>query len=407
MPKNNKKQIKMKLSANKISRALAKMSTGGASKARASRARVMTKSQPAAFGPVSTIDTAPVAIGNSVRGASISCRNTKNGVTVTGRDFMFTAKGSGSITTWCTVGGTPITAACFTDSAIRNYMQLYQKFRVKKIIAHYITSSATSSTGDVLFYFQKNANSVYLNQTSSQLLPFVMSDPNTVLGPQWTNHSTSLDLLPTWKSTDYGMSSDLNQYSFGNLFLLSKTSTTDSPGYVIFDYEIEFAELQVSPRLLTLPIGRIQWYNSSFGLANQTTTANSTAVPGLQLRGNDISGSAATTPSGWTAGDVYKLVIDSTNSTYTNCTAANLFDLKTPNSNYVAFTIVDGTTFYAVVDGGGSSTIALYTTAEEAFALNAGSLLYGVTAAGNLTFALQCWISYVGSVNTNNTNPNF
>lgn len=41
------------------------------------------------MGPVSSISTAPVAIGNSVRGASCVSKQTPKGVVVMGRDFMF------------------------------------------------------------------------------------------------------------------------------------------------------------------------------------------------------------------------------------------------------------------------------------------------------------------------------
>jgi hypothetical protein len=386
----------------------------GMGKVIASRnAKSLAASNQRIFGPVTTIDTAPVAIGNSVRGVGVTTKQTKNGVILTGRDFMFSAKGSGTIATWCMVGGTPITAACFTDSAIRSYMQMYQKFKVRKIVAHYITSSATSSTGDVLFYFQKNANSVFINQTSTQLLPLVMSDKNTVLGPQWTNHSTELALGDdTWKSTDYGMNSDLNEYSFGNLFLLSKTSTTDSPGYVIFDYVIEFCELQVSPRLLTLPISRIQWSQCSLGRAGAAVTAASFLYPfnGIGPTANDISGIASALPSGITTGDVYKVIIDITNSNtgaWTNCTAANLISLQN-NGAYKAFTIIDGTTLYAVWDDNGGG-FYLHQTVESAFAnfatTGGNQLHYGVAAT--VTYNLQCWLSYVGSIGANNVTSNF
>jgi len=402
MPTKQKKTIKTKLAARKSAR----KSGASAKIIRASMKRLNT-SEPKAFGPVATIDTAPVAIGNSVRGATTRTINTTKGVRVIGRDFMFTALGSGSITTWVTVGGTPITAACFTDSVIRSYMQMYQLFKVRSITAHYITSSATSATGDVLFYYQKNANSVYLNQTSTQLLPFVMSDENTVLGPQWTNHSTRLNLLPTeWKSTDYGMSADLNQYSFGNLFLLSKTTTTDSPGYVLFDYDIEFSEMQVSPRLLTLPIGRIQYSFCNLGITSAAVTKDSNAVIAA-VKGSDISGATSALPSGLTTGDIYKVVIDLTNSSagsWSVVTASTLFDIPIGGVYNTAVSIADGTTLYAVFYS--TTNCAFYIDVETAFAQSSGNaLVYGAT--GTVTWNLQCMLSYVGSLGTANYKPNF
>ncbi len=156
------------------------------------------------FGPVSSITTAPVAIGNSVRGATKSIMKTTNGVRVRGRDFMFSPIGTGTIVTWTLCGGTPLTPAAFADSVIANYQRMYMKFRFHSVVVHYITSSPTSANGDVMFYYSKDRSSVFLNQTSNQLLPFVFTDQNTVLGPQWTNHSAKFLVSGGWKLTDYG-----------------------------------------------------------------------------------------------------------------------------------------------------------------------------------------------------------
>jgi len=375
---------------------------------KAPRRRILDTPHKQAFGPVTSISTAPVAIGNSIRGSGSVVKNITGGVSITGRDFMFPAKASGSISTWCMVGGTPITPAAFSDSYIRSFLQLYQKFRIRKIIAHYITSSSTSSTGDVLFYFQKNRDSVFLSQTSTQLLPFVMSDKNTVLGPQWSNHSTMLDVKGTWKSTDYGMEPLLDAYSEGELFLLSKTATTDSPGYVIFDYVIDFCEINVSPRLLSLPISRIQWSNTNLRFTTPTTI-QVTRMPFL-IAGNGIDGNAAVAPTGATIGDIYKVIIDVTNST----APTNSGGTAATFSNFVEFAVngrgggstytlplVDGTTLYAAYDG---TAFELFPNLNAA-ATNIDYALAGVT--GTNTVNLQCWVSYVTSVGVINLNPNF
>jgi hypothetical protein len=352
------------------------------------------------FGPISAIDTAPVAIGNSVRGSSAVVVQSKNGVTVRSRDFMFPAIGTGTVTTWTLCGGTPITPAVFSDSTLRQYMQQYQKYRWRSLTVHYITSSPTTANGDVLFYHQKNRESVFLNQTSTQLLPFVLNDDDTVIGPQWTNHSTALHIKGKWKSTDYGMTSELEQYADGDLFLLSKTSTTDSPGYVLFDYEVEFAEQQISPRLLALPLPRAQW--SQLNLGESVTATSNTTVPQLTVRGTNISGNASTLPSGATNGDIYKIIFDVTNGIApTGATNANMF-VASEQAGYVSFTVQDGTTLYAAYNG---SAFTLYENPEAAFTSATVSIRYGYTGA--LVNNYQCWLSLIGTISTTNFNPNF
>jgi hypothetical protein len=83
----------------------------------------------------------------------------------------------------------PITPCCLPSSILRNYCQMFNKFRVNKVIVHYITSSPTSQAGDVLFYYEKDRLAPMADYSSSSFLPYVLSDPHTVIGPQWTNHS--------------------------------------------------------------------------------------------------------------------------------------------------------------------------------------------------------------------------
>jgi len=362
------------------------------------RSKVKVPKKAKKFGPVATISTAPVAIGNSVRGSSSSVIPTSEGVRVVGRDFCFPATATGSVQTWTLCGGTPLTPAAFSDSVLSRYLQMYQKFKWNRLIAHYITSSPTSANGDVLFYHGKNRSSVFLNQTSTQFLPFVMSDEDTVIGPQWTNHSVDLHVTPQWKSTDYGMSSSVDDYSSGELFLMSKTSTTDSPGYVIFDYDVSFKELQISPRLLSLPVPRAQFTNVSVGGSAITLTAGSAMT--LANYGNTISGTASTIPSGCTNGDIYRVFIDLTNSATVPSGITTL--RSTEGGGYTTFSTQDGTTIYAVYNG---TNFVFYATIDSAITNGAG-LQYNATNTG-VTFTLQLWMSLVTTVASFNVNPNF
>lgn len=363
------------------------------------------------FGAVTRVNTAPIAIGNSVRGCKSMVTPIPNGVMVCGRDFCFAPIGSGSVTTWTLVGGTPLTPAAFSDAVLRQYMQMYQKFRWRRLTAHYITSSPTSANGDILFYRNKQRDSVFLSQTSTQLLPFVISDPDTVLGPQWTNHSCSMTVSSVWKSTDYGMTASANDYSDGELFLLSKTSTTDSPGYVIFDYEIEFAEMQISPRLLTLPLTRAQYFQTNLGIGAATATAGA-SVMALAPTGNNISSTAATYPSGYTAGDIYKVIFDITNSatgSWTGVTTSTAFRVRdvsgvATSASDINLTLVDGMTMYAILNSQGN--FCFCNTLDGAYA-GLQTIYYGASGSGTITFNIQCWLSLVGSLNTTNLIPNF
>lgn len=351
------------------------------------------KSKGVKFGAVSSITTAPVAIGNSLRGTAKKITNLKNGVLVKGRDYFSNTLGSGSITTWCCVAGSPLTPVAFVDSTVSNLARMYQKFRFKYVVVHYITSSPTSSNGDVLIYYNDNREVPFPNQTSSNFLPFMFSDDSVVMGPQWTNHTAIFNVKTDWKYTDYGTHCGMNEFSCGEVFLFSKTSTTDSPGYLLFDYELEFAEHRVSTRMLTFPITRIQYSNVNLGKATTSVTSGGAFLPGVV--GNNISGVVSAFPTGFTIGDIYKVIIDLTNSapgSWVNCSVANLLSEKNGGTTNAITLNSDGYVCYAVANT--ASSLQFYSSMESAYT-NGQVLYYGVTAT--VTYNLQCWISFIGS----------
>jgi hypothetical protein len=363
------------------------------------KAKQQQQSNPT-HGPITTITTAPVAIGNSIRGAQSQVIQTSKGCRVIGRDFGFacTASGLTTLNNWTQVGGMPLTPCCLPSTILRNYVQMYSEFAIKSITMHYITSSPTSSTGDILFYFNKNRDSSLPNCTDNSFLPFVLSDSHTIIGPQWTNHSAMILPVYQFRSTDYAMTAEGHDQAAGELFVYSKTSTTDSPGYIIFDYDIEFRELSVNPRSGILPVSRAQYNPISFGF-NSTAVTNLTTVASFTVTGNNIANLSSAMPTGTAVGDIFKVVFDVTNSTlvnpaWTNITPANAFAYSTG----AAFTIKDGTTLYAkYTQLGGSFPLTLYPSLAAAISSGA-VMLMGVTAT--VTFTLCANISLVYTENS-------
>lgn len=350
--------------------------------AKGNRVRLQAKkskrslSAPAAFGPISTINTAPVSVGNSVRGSAPRVTQTSDGARVVSRDFAFALSASYSaITGWELIGGMPITPAVLPSSILRNYCQMFNKFKVNSLTFHYITSSPTSQAGDVMFYFEKDRLAPLCDYSSSSFLPFVLSDPHTVIGPQWTNHSIILKPTRDWKSTLYGNQTDINEDAEGTMFFFSKTNAANSPGYLLIDYDITFKELSVNPRAGTLPISRGQSTFICLNNTGTTTTANSAAAWNINT-GKNIANSTSALPTGAITGDIYKCVLQITASTLVNAawagsttpTVSNMLQYGTTNR---AITLDDGFTCY--MSWNASSTVGLFPTLESAVA-NADSL---------------------------------
>lgn len=322
----------------------------------------------AGFGAVSTINTAPVSVGNSVRGSQPRVSQTTDGARVVGRDFAFALSGTAAaVTNWELIGGMPVTPACLPSSILRNYTQMFNKFKVNRLTVHYITSSPTSQAGDVLFYFEKDRFAPMCDYSNSSFLPYVLSDPHTVIGPQWTNHSITLKPAKDWKTTLYGQQTDLNEDSEGTIFFFSKTNAANSPGYLLIDYDIQFKELSVNPRAGTLPVARAQSTFVSFRF-NGASVVNT--VRQFGLAGNNVAGQVSTAPNGSINGDIYKIILQVTASQLVNPawsgtvtpTAANLLQYGSSNRT---LSIDDGTTFYAMRDAT-SGLWVFYATMEGA-----------------------------------------
>jgi len=322
-----------------------------------SKRRAKTPRAPANFGPVSAIATAPVSIGNSIRGSQPRVSQTTNGARVVGRDFAFALSSTAAaVTNWELIGGMPITPCALPSTVLRNYCQMFQKFKVNRLVAHYITSSPTSQAGDILFYYERDAVNPFMDYSNSSFLPFVLSDPHTTIGPQWTNHSIAIKPTPDWKTTAYGLQSDLNEDKTGSLFVFSKTNAANSPGYLLLDYDISFKELSVNPRSGVLPIARAQSNFVCF-TSPSTLTAGST-INWTITTGKNVANSTSVAPTGVTSGDIYKVVLQVTSSTLVNSawsgsvtpTTSNLLQYGTSN---LAITIDDGFTLYcSTLDGG-------------------------------------------------------
>lgn len=367
----------------------------------------MSRRKQSRFGAISTISTAPVAIGNSVRGSAPITMPVKDGVRAVGRDFAFSMLGTvAAANDWTCVGGFPVTPSVLQTSILRSYAQMYAKFKVNKINAHYITSSPTTQAGDILFYYERDRNGPMVDSTSNGFLPYVLSDPHTIIGPQWTNHTLVVEPSDDWNTTNYGMTTDLNEDSCGSIFLFSKTASASSPGYVLIDYDITFTELSINPRAGILPISRGKWSATTLHGSGAVTAAVSPFEVGIL--GTNINGTDAAAPVGLLTGDIYKVFFDVTNSTISGTNPSwnisggtlnntNVLQIPVNSANSVPITIDDGFTCYAAFLT--TSICRLYATYANA---QAGALPLVWGATGNVVaFDVCVWMSYVGSNNAN------
>jgi len=362
------------------------------------------------FGPVSAITSAPVAIGNSLRGTKPVVSVTADGCRIQGRDFAFQASATANaVTDWTLIGGLPLTPSVMPTTALRSYAQMYGFFRFNAIAVHYITSSATSQEGDVMFYYERDRTGPGIDTTSSSFLPFVLSDPHTTLGPQWTNHTAIIKPDPEFKSTNYGTNADLNEEANGSVFLFSKTTSANSPGYVIIDYDITFKQLQMNPRAGLLPVSRGQW--TSVALA-QTGGITVGSLATFSLTGkNTVAGIGSIVPAGTTSGDIYKVVLDVTNSLIVNTawngvTPAVLLrtEINGTGSSTQNVNLDDGFTFYITVPDSSATACSAHTTLQSALTSGTTGNLEWSASVVAPNIGLCAFVSLVYSIGTRQQN---
>lgn len=356
-------------------------------------------------GAVTAINTAPVSIGNSVRGSEPRITHAKDGARVVGRDFAFSlGSTAASVVGWELIGGMPISPCVLVSSGLRSYSQLCQFFKVNRFVIHYITSSTTAQAGDVVFYYNRDPSNPFLDYTNSAFLPTVLSDSHTVLGPQWTNHSAMLNCDGKWRSTAFGMNADLSEDRAGEIFLLSKTSSANSPGVILIDYDITFKNMVQNPRAGLLPVARAL---TTYGCLTSPATAPAAgnAWSFTINTGKCVDATTAVVPTGFINGDVYKCILQVTSSTLSGLNAAWNGSVVPTTANIMRwgdsntdFTIDDGNTFYAKWSS--SSTVKLFPTMEEAVT-ETGAIEITNTLAGATSVNLNicCVLMLVRNVN--------
>lgn len=290
----------------------------------------------APFAGVSQVDVAPVNIGNTIRSTKQQVIPTKDGVTVIGRDFVATVGGQvAAFTGWCLQAGLGLSPVGLNAAGLRGYFQVYQKYKWKRCVAHYVTSSPTSTSGDILMVYHSNHGGPKVNHLSTNFLSYALSTDNALIGPQWTNHSIELiSGKHDWRETDILNAEDVQHQADGELLVYAKATTNgsaaDSPGYLLIDYEISFENRMLNPRVQVLPASVFKFIPTGIHVAYSPTQ--------YDLFSSDILNSTKAynntpvIPDGMAVGDIYQVVLDVQNAVFSNVTAANALVVSYANT---------------------------------------------------------------------------
>jgi len=373
----------------------------GRTRIRAVKRKAVTRSpaQPSvAFGPVATIDTAPVAIGNTVSGSEPIVTNVRDGVRIRGRDFFINLDTvQAGLSNWYMVGGAPLVPHALTSSLLKSYAGIYSQFMVHGMAFHFITAVGTGTQGDIAMMINKNLADPILPTTNTNFLSVLLSDKNAVLGPLWRNHTAVFYPPPFIYNTDILNDEDLEHRGPGELIVFTKSSVEQTPGYVLMDYDITFKNMQVNVRALTFPLSKMKYYHSAIFVSSLAVTTGNLA--GVVWGGALPSGATAVPPLGVVKGDIYKVVVSAGTEfgTFTNVSLATLLAIPLIQGNGTVtvdpFVIQEGTTMYCVATTTGG--FVLYPTYGAA-RTQSNPFHFGVSATIGVN--LPAFFSFVGSV---------
>jgi hypothetical protein len=252
--------------------------------------------------------------------------------------------------------------------------------------------------------YHSNHGGPKVNHLSANFLSYILSTDSAVLGPQWTNHSAQVHCTGKEVATDIMNTEDVQHQSDGEVLVYTKNTTNgtspDSPGYLLVDYEIEFMDRMVNPRLASLPTGLCKWFPMQIGFGGTTTINNGAFWDSVSA--SSYSG-LANSPVGLTIGQVYQAVIDFQNATFggtfsSGSQATFVSVLASRNATgavdgSLVYPFTTGTTFYIVYRG--SNNWSVYPDYSSVFSAN--PLVWSATSGG-CAFTAAMSVCLVGSI---------
>jgi len=265
----------------------------------------------------------------------------------------------------------------------------YAKYRWKRVVVHFVTRQPTSVTGEIALVWSGNALEPAENGASGTFLARVMSRGNAILGPIWTNHSMEVPCDSNWRLVDPLTSGAFADNVMGEVQAYTLAGVTDTAGYLLVDYELEFKDTMFTPHSSLLPVSSGAGQQATLVDTSATPTANNAVIVG--------GGGVVTTTSN---GAIWKIIITADASTpATGTTLANAWNIGISyNSSTTAETTVtlntpisDGMTVYGAVLS--TTQVALYSTLEGAIAGSASSqLFYRTTGASAASWSTVCYL---------------
>lgn len=344
--------------------------------------------------------TAPAAISNVFTAQRTRTRSIKDGVHISGREFIAPVEGQG-VSTFGLGKAALLAPAYFYAGVLGQLCRAYQTYRWRKLVVHYIPKVSTNTTGQVVLCSSENIVEPALQPEANTFLARAMVSGNGVMGPCWMPFKMEIECDSKYRHIDPTVNVDINDNVFAEVQCYSQVGVAQQLGYLWLEYEIELIKPMLTPHSTSLPLltgpGQritISDLNAVNAVANPVTVA-------------DSSNSGLFAQPG---GTIYRLVFDFQTyvpGTGTNATNAwNTVTLNVGSNLAVAGTTVQlGTGSYAINGGDvvylaltqGQTYGVLFTSLESAVAgFASGTFIQRTASTGKFSIACDATLVRLG-----------
>jgi hypothetical protein len=338
-----------------------------------------------------SITTAPVSIGTTVVATKPMTISTREGIRVVGREFLCNVYES-SNSNWQLSALAPLHPAFYVGSTMGQLARAYQYYRFGAVRIHFVTRQPTSVTGEIALCYSATLTEPAENGASSTFVARVMTRGDAILGPLWTNHVIEVPCDDKWRLVDAFSQPDISLNIMGEVQAYTLSGVTDTAGYLLIDYALDFKTTMFAPHSTNIPIS--SGPGASYTLTDTSTTPTQNSA--VQMSNSTLTG--------FNNGTVIKLVCDADESTpSTGTTLANAWatsverNTTTTTASVVTsgLVIADGLTIYGVVIG---TSIYLYSTYEQAVSgTGSGQLYYSTTGSSAAAYIFNGYVVRFGN----------
>jgi len=311
----------------------------------------------------------PTSLASVITPGQVTVTRSQDGATIL-TDFLLVKLPTVSVSSSIISAFGYISPYLLGNPSLATIAQTYESFKVNQFDLYYRGFQPTSQGGSMQLIVEKDPNTILPAVNTTTFYNRAFTGGNTLITPIWQPANLRCVVDNTWKTIDTYTVDDLKECTSGSYYCVQDGATV-AAGYLLCRISMSFRGFRYNPRSLVA--------GSYLGPAESQTPTCSVANP---TAGN----LAILSGSGFTTGDIYRIIMQPQAASWTPPTGTNATNLFKVASG-VAFTLTTATTLYGFATSG--TTVQLYPTYYTA-CNNGGSttqcILYATTGSSAGSF---------------------